>query len=84
MPDPVWSLVLLCPLLFFSSFPFGPAAAAMQLVTPNQMRGQVSALYLFAVNLCGIAWGPTIAALFTDYVFKDDMAVGYSIAIVSG
>jgi MFS family permease len=84
MPDPVWSLVLLCPLLFFSSFPFGPAAAAMQLVTPNQMRGQVSALYLFAVNLFGIAWGPTIAALFTDYVFKDDRAVGYSIAIVSG
>ena len=84
MPDPVWSLVLFCPLLFFSSFPFGPAAAAMQLVTPNQMRGQVSALYLFAVNLCGIAWGPTMAALFTDYVFKDDMAVGYSIAIVSG
>ena len=82
--NPVLSLTLLCPLLFFSSFPFGLAAAAMQLVTPNQMRGQVSAVYLFAVNLLGIAWGPTIAALLTDYLFKDDMAVGYSIAIVAG
>ena len=84
MPDPRLSLVVFCPLLFFSSFPFGLAAAAMQLVTPNQMRGQVSAMYLFAVNLLGIAWGPTIAALLTDYVFKNDLAVGYSIAIVAG
>jgi MFS family permease len=78
------ALVLFCPLMFFSSFPFGLAAAGLQMVTPNQMRGQVSAIYLFAVNLLGIAWGPTIAALLTDYLFKDDMMVGYSIAIVAG
>ncbi len=84
VPDPIWSLALFCPLLFFSSFPYGLAAAAMQMVTPNQMRGQVSAIYLFAVNLLGIAWGPTIAALLTDYLFKDDLKVGYSIAIVAG
>lgn len=84
MSDPIWSLALFCPLMFFSSFPFGLAAAGLQMVTPNQMRGQVSAMYLFAVNLLGIASGPTIAALLTDYVFKSDSLVGYSLAIVAG
>ena len=82
--NPIVSLAIFCPLMFFSSFPFGLAAAGLQMVTPNQMRGQVSAMYLFAVNLLGIAWGPTIAAVLTDYVFKNDMMVGHSMAIVSG
>jgi len=78
------AVVLLCPLLFFSSFPYGVAAAALQLVTPNRLRGQISALYLFVVNLVGVTAAPTITALVTDYVFQDDMKVGYSIAIVTG
>ena len=78
------AMVLLCPLIFFSSFPYGVAAAALQLVTPNRMRGQVSALYLFVVNLAGVATAPTITALVTDYVFQDDLKVGYSIALVTG
>lgn len=78
------AMALLCPLIFFSSFPYGVAAAALQLVTPNRMRGQVSALYLFVVNLAGVATAPTITALVTDYVFQDDLKVGYSIALVAG
>jgi MFS family permease len=78
------AVALLCPLLFFSSFPYGVAAAALQLVTPNRLRGQISALYLFVVNLVGVTAAPTITALVTDYVFQDDMKVGYSIAIVTG
>ena len=46
---------------------------------PNQMRGQASALYLFIVNLLGLALGPQILAIFTDYVFKDPMLVNYSL-----
>jgi MFS family permease len=78
------ALMLLCPLIFFSAFPYGVAAAALQLVTPNRMRGQISALYLFVVNLAGVATAPTITALVTDYVFQDDLKVGYSIALVTG
>ena len=46
------------------------------------MRAQISALYLFIVNLTGIGFGPTAVALFTDYVFGDDNALPYSLAIV--
>jgi MFS family permease len=82
MPEPRLFLLLLAPLLFFSSFPFAAAAAALQLVSPNRMRGQVSALYLFVVNLTGIGLGGTVTALVTDRVFADERAVGLSMALV--
>jgi MFS family permease len=82
MPSAALFLLLLAPLLFFSSFPFAAAAAALQLVTPNRMRGQVSAVYLFVVNLTGIGVGGTVTALLTDRVFGREEAVGYSMALV--
>ena len=82
-PNATLSLLLFCPLTFFISFPFGAAAAGLQSITPNQMRAQISAMYLFIVNLIGIGAGPTVTALITDYVFKDDQAVRYSMSAVS-
>jgi MFS family permease len=82
MPGAGGFLLLLAPLLFFASFPFAAAAAALQLVTPNRMRGQVSAVYLFVVNLTGIGLGGTITALLTDGLFGREDAVGYSMALV--
>lgn len=82
-----WVLALYGPLLFFSSFGFGAAAAALQQVTPNRLRALVSSVYLFILNLIALGMGPTITALITDYVFGYDEAVGLSIstiAVVSG
>ena len=84
MPSVTSVLLLFCPLLFFASFGFGAAAAALQQVTPNRMRAVVSALYLFLVNLIGIGLGPTVTALITDYVFANEQAVGFSMAITAG
>ena len=66
---------------FGCAMPFGSAAAAIQDITPNQMRGQVTAIYQFAANMFGIGLGPTLVALFTDHLFKDDLALGNSILL---
>ncbi len=76
-------LALYGPLLFFSSFGFGAAAAALQQVTPNRLRALVSSIYLFILNLIALGMGPTITASITDYVFHDVHAVGLSIATVA-
>ncbi len=68
--------------LFATCMPWGCAAASMQEITPNQMRGQISAIYLFGLNFIGLAFGPTLVAFFTDSVFRDDSAVGMSILAV--
>ena len=69
--------------IFLASAPVGCQAAALQEITPNQMRAQVSATYLFVANVFGIGLGPTFVAFFTDVVFRDDLAVGYSMAIAA-
>ena len=76
--------VMLIPAVFLSSMPFGVAPAAIQEMTPNVMRGQASAVYLFVVNLIGLGLGPTSVALITDYVFHDPAAVRWSLIIESG
>jgi len=40
-------------------------------------------MYLFLVNLLGLGLGPTIIALFTDYIFGDEAKLNYSIATVT-
>ncbi|MGA0266117.1 MAG: spinster family MFS transporter [Lysobacterales bacterium] len=82
-PSADLALWLFAPLLFFVSFPFGPAASALQLITPARMRAQVSALYLFIVNLTGIGFGGTATALMTDYVFRDGMKLHLAMASIA-
>ena len=80
--DPWIAVALLIPSAFLASAPFGVAPAAIQQMMPNPMRGQASAVYLFVVNLIGLGLGPTAVALITDYVFRNDHAVHYSLLIV--
>ncbi len=82
MPFEWLSLAMVVVTPFFSKTAIGTMAALIQIVTPNRMRGQISAIYLFAVALVGQSVGPTAVALCTDYLFKDDNAVGYSLAVV--
>ncbi len=75
----------LVPLAMLSAllFAFGALVpTAFQLVTPNELRGQVTAVSLLTVNLIGMGMGPTAVALLTDYVFQDDLMLRYSLAIV--
>jgi MFS family permease len=83
MPDSAGTLALftLVTLLHYSHF--GVAMAALQLVTPSRMRGQVSALMLFSTNLLGLGLGGTLVAALTDFVFHDDLALRYSLSLVA-
>jgi MFS family permease len=75
--------ILIAPTVFLASAPFGVSAAAIQQMMPNNMRGQASAIYLFVVNFVGLGIGPSAVAIFTDYVFRGDESVRYSLLIVA-
>jgi MFS family permease len=74
------SLAWFAAFMFASSFPFAAAASGLQAVAPNRLRGQVSALYLFAINLAGIGLGTFLTGFFNDYVYADESRVGDSLA----
>jgi len=69
---------------FFSAFAWGAGPAAVQRVTPNRMRGQISAVYLFVVNIIGLGLGPTAMALVSDKIYGTDQAIGLGMAWISG
>jgi MFS family permease len=79
--NPAWTLALLAPALFFDALAMGTSTAALQHIFPNQVRGQVSALYLFLLNLGGGSLGPLLPGVFNDYLFHNPNMVGYSLAI---
>jgi hypothetical protein len=80
-PNPIVGMVAsgLFFLCFVSMGTLGPTST--QMVTPGAIRAQVAALWLMVVNLIGIGLGPTSVALVTDYLLRDEMALGLSIAM---
>jgi MFS family permease len=82
MPGLASSLAMLALAFFFASFPVATSAAGLQLMAPNRMRAQVTALFFLALNLFGITGGATLVALLTDFVFQNEQQVGYSMSIM--
>jgi MFS family permease len=83
MPTPELAVAMLSLQLFFAMFVPGPLNAALQIITPNQMRGQATALFLFVFNVVGFGVGPTFVASLTDYVFHDEAMLRYSMALTA-
>lgn len=54
--------------------------SAMQIITPNEMRAQVNAVYMVTVGVLGPMFGPTAFALITDYVFRSEAALRYTLS----
>lgn len=79
--DGMTALLFVSLFLFGCAMPWGAAAAALQEITPNQMRGQVSAIYLFCLSLIGTGLGPTLVAALTDHMFGRDDAIHLSMAV---
>lgn len=81
--SPYWTMSCIAIIFFFLSFHVGLAPAALHSITPNEMRGQVIALYFFILNLIALALGSYIIASVTQYGFQDPVQVGMSLSIVA-
>ena len=57
-----------------------PQNAALQSVTPNEMRGQITALYYFVFTAIGLGLGPTIMAFVTDDVIRNENLIRYAMS----
>lgn len=78
---PLVGIVCLAVATFLSAFQGGIGGGVIQLIAPNEMRGQATAVYFLVGNLLGMGIGPTVVAAINDYVFRDDGALNKSIAL---
>lgn len=82
MPTEKMAMIMTIPLNFFIGATITPASASTQEILPSNMRSFGSAVFLFILNLIGLGMGPTITAMFTDYLFNDESMLNYSLLIV--
>ena len=69
--------------VFVASMPLAISATVLQIVTPNQLRAQVSAVYMLFLNRITALLATTGIGFITDYWFGDEMALGQSITSVN-
>ena len=84
MPTAFSALLVLAPAIFLKNSHHGSSSSVLQVITPNRMRAQVTAVQIFLNNIIGLTVGASAIAILTDFVFVDDYAIRYSMAWVAG
>jgi MFS family permease len=82
MPNPHLAIALSAANIATISIGTGPQNAALQVIVPNEMRGQITALFLFCFTMIGLGIAPTLVAALTQYVFGEESMLRYSIASI--
>ena len=57
-------------------------SSIMALLAPSSIRARMLAMFLFVFTILGLGAGPAIVGALTDYVFRDEAKIGYSLAVV--
>jgi MFS family permease len=81
MPTPELAIVMMTVSSAITIAGIGSQNAAMLMVTPNKMRGQMTALFLAMYNVVGFGAGPTVVALLTDYVFGRENMLRWALLV---
>lgn len=76
------SLMMVMPLIALFVFPSGPSLAAIQDITPNRLRGRMTALYYMVKNLVGLSLGTLLIGLMNDHLLPEPAGVAKSIAVL--
>lgn len=78
------AIALLSVVIFLAHFWSAAATTGLQIITPPNLRAQITAVYIMCINLIGFGLGPVLIGFVTDEVFGRPEAVGLSMAIVAG
>ncbi len=77
-------VLMLAIVTFLLSAPQGLAPTIIQLMTPNHMRAQTTALFMLFAVLVGFSAGPYLVAFLTENIFHAETSINHSLSIVSG
>jgi len=83
IPSGKWAMAFAAITLFFIGLPTGGICAAIQKIFPNQVRGQITAVFFIILNLGGMIVGPLLPGLFSDHLFRNETMIGPSLALTA-
>lgn len=79
--NPMVAIVLFGGVIGFGTIPMGVANAALQFLTPSEVRGSVSSIFFCVLNMI-TALGPTVFALVSDHLFPSQDGLRHTFALV--
>jgi len=82
-PTPTVSLGLHMLTSLTATWALTAAFTALNEVTPNQLRGQIVAVYSLLTALVGIALGPGLVGVLSDHVFTSPGGIAPSLAVIN-
>jgi len=80
--NPYWVIWCVGGVIFFGGVSSSLGPASLQTITPNEMRGQVTAICFLILGLVAMNVGMSAVGWLTSYVFADDLMVRSSAVIV--
>ncbi len=82
VPSYALAMTLVAVAIFFMGWPNGLGTAALQFIVPNELRGQVMALYFVVVNFLSYTLGPLLGGVISDQVFHGQ-SLGHTLALMA-
>ena len=73
-------LLVLIPVIVFVNFG-GVGAAAIQVISPDTMRGRMASIYLLVINILGVSLGPAGIPWINDALVHDPTKIGVSLGV---
>ena len=80
MPDFVLCILCLCIMIYCYAAIISISLVALVRITPGNMRGLTSGLFIGVMNITGGAFGAVIVGILSDYVFGAEK-IGYALAV---
>jgi MFS family permease len=77
------AVAMLAPTIFFMAVAQALSPSLIQLVTPNHLRAQTTAIWTLIAVLLGTTAGPALVAIISDFLFRDERMLGQSLALVT-
>ena len=62
----------------------GLQAGTLQLLTPANMRGRMTAIYLLVANIAGMGIGPLLIGFCSEHLFSGPTSLGQALALITG
>lgn len=83
-PSLPWAIALIGATTFLVCASVGHGPAALTLMSPNHLRGQMTAVYFLVIQVVVLATSTTLVAVISDYILRDPARINVGMAVVSG
>ncbi len=83
MPSPALALAAYVTGGLFANYSPAQALTAIAEITPNQLRGFVTSIYILVIGIGGAGLGPFAMGWVTDNVYGDPLKIHYSMSLVT-